>query len=115
MKQKATNKEKQATERKRVGERWQPCQRSVISHIYLNYSDLFHVLSVQNLLCSSWRHSGGSKGVTWEQVSEERQQRDQQKDENRTRVSCLPGEGRFDCGAEDLVSAGVEEVSAAGF
>lgn len=53
--------------------------------------------------------------MTWEQVSEERQQRDQQRDENRTRVSCLPGEGRFDCGAEDLVSAGVEEVSAAGF
>lgn len=50
-------------------------------------------------------------------VVEEDKRPDQQRDGNRRRVSCLPGEGHFDCGAKGLVrrqrSAGVEEVSAA--
>lgn len=41
-----------------------------------------------------------------------RQQSNQQKDENRKRVSCLPGEDGLDQGRKDSVSEGVEEVSA---
>lgn len=47
--------------------------------------------------------SGETQRIKRRDMVEEDKRPDQQKDENRSRVSCLPGEGHFDCGAKGLV------------